>query len=292
MTTAYQGDDIALVVTWRSGSETGPLVDVDDLTIGITSVADGSVALATTAVGIVHVSTGVYSYVWSVPADLDIGPYLVRWDAEYAAAPVVTTEIVDVAAQQSSTWFATRADLAAQLQISLAELTTATADLLLDLSTGVIQAATGQTILEATDTALIDLSGVCEWDPWLDLPQLPVREVTAVTIDGVAVTDWVLRGQRLYRAAGWQTSSVQPSQVAVTSTHGYPPGSIHLRLARAMCLSLSQAGYGNPGAVRSESIDDYRVSYADAVARMELTEPMRAALVAAYGTGAHVTQSR
>lgn len=182
---------------------------------------------------------------------------------------------------------ATPEELASLLQ---SDLDASTANLLLDLATGIVQGAVGgQRLVEVTDTALLDVTD--PWDPWLDLPQRPVRSVATVELDGVAVTDWRLRNQRLWRLIGWVSALCEPSQVAVTYTHGYPAGSPYLQTARAMTLSLAQAGYGNPSAVESEAIDDYRVSYAEALARMELTEHMRAALVAAYGRPATVTTS-
>jgi hypothetical protein len=183
--------------------------------------------------------------------------------------------------------FATPVELAGLLQ---SDLDAYTANLLLDLATGIVQGAIGgQRLIEVTDTALID---VLSWDEWLDLPQLPVRSVSTVVLDGTAITDWRLRSQRLWRLNGWQRLLCEPSQVAVTYSHGYPVDSPYMATAKAHTLSLAQAGYGNPSVVESETIDDYRVSYAEALARMELTEPMRAQLVARYGNPAVVTTSQ
>lgn len=180
---------------------------------------------------------------------------------------------------------ATAEELASVLQ---QDLDAATATLLLELATGIVQAAVGQRLVEATETELVDIT--CQ-SYWLELSQKPVTDVASVTLDGTVITDWALRNQKLWRAAGWLNSTSPPSQAAVERTTGYPAGSQRLQLARAVTLSLAQAGYGNPSAVQSEAIDDYRVSYADAVARMELTDAMRAALVNTYGTGAYVTKT-
>lgn len=183
---------------------------------------------------------------------------------------------------------ATPEELASVLQ---QDLDAATATLLLELATGIVQAAVGQRLVEATDTELVD---VLRQSYWLTLSQKPITSVAAVVLDGTALTegtDWVLRAQRLWRSAGWLNTWSPPSQAEVTYTFGYPSGSQHLQLARSVTLSLAQAGYGNPSQVQSEAIDDYRVSYAEAAARMELTEPIRAALVAKYGTGAYVLDS-
>lgn len=179
---------------------------------------------------------------------------------------------------------ATAADLNNLLQVTVPA---AQATLLLELATSVVQNAVGQRIVDITDTALIDVTDYCT--PWLELPERPIRSVSLVQIDGVTVTDWVLRKQKLWRAVGWLNRVSPPSQAAVTYAHGYVAGSQYLQLARNMTLSLAAAGYGNPTGAASESIDDYNVSYEAAMSRMELTEFMRAALVKAYGRAAHIT---
>lgn len=183
---------------------------------------------------------------------------------------------------------ATPEDLASLLQ---QDLDASTANLLLELATAKVQrAAGGQRIVQVTDTALIDVTDEC--DVFLPLPQLPVRSVSLVVLDGQPMTDWALRSQMLWCSVGWMRSWLPPSQVAVTYTHGYPTGSQYLQLARESTLALAKMGYPNPTGVTSESIDDYKVTYAEADARMQMTPFMADAIAAAYGTGAYVTLSR
>lgn len=183
---------------------------------------------------------------------------------------------------------ATPEDLASLLQ---QDLDASTANLLLELATAKVQrAAGGQRILDVSDTAVIDVTDWC--DPFLALPQRPIRAVTAVLLDGVAITDWALRSQMLWRAVGWMQSFDPPSQVTVTYDHGYLADSQGLQLARDSTLALARLGYGNPSGAESEAIDDYKVTFADADARMQMTEFMRADLADAYGTSAYVTMSR
>lgn len=185
---------------------------------------------------------------------------------------------------------ATPAELALVLQRVL---DADTADLLLDMATARVQrAASGQRILAATSTAVIDVDPAAYGDCYLELPQHPVRSVSAVTLDGVAITDWRLSSQMLWRRSGWCALAYEPSQVTVASAHGYLVGDQALELARDATLSLAQLGYGNPDLVKSESIDDYRVTYADADARMQMTEHMRMALADAYGRSAYSTGFR
>ncbi|GIE35905.1 hypothetical protein Ait01nite_089500 [Actinoplanes italicus] len=184
----------------------------------------------------------------------------------------------------------TPAELASALQVD--EVDTASATLVIELATGKVQAAAGQRLVAAVSTFVIDVDP-CDYGPWLTIPQLPVRSVGAVLIDGVTYTDWLLRSQRLWRRNGWISRLDQPTQVTVQDVaHGYLDGSQALQPARGIVLGLSMVGYGNPGGAISESIDDYKVTYAEADARMQVTDSMRDLLIAAYGGGAHVTTSR
>ncbi len=184
---------------------------------------------------------------------------------------------------------ATPEELASLLQ---RDLDASTANLLLNLATAKVQrAAGGQRIVDVTDTALLHVDDWC-WNPWLELVQFPVRSVSAVLLNGVAITDWSLRKQMLWRSLGWRGNSTEPAEITVTSTHGYVAGSQYLELARDATLALAKVGYGNPDGVTSEAIDDYKVSYAEADARMQMTESMRMAIADAYGVSARVTSSR
>ena len=189
---------------------------------------------------------------------------------------------------------ATPQDLATLLQLDYASLSAgqqATMAMLVEMATGLIQDVAGQRILQVTDTAVID---VMDWSVWLDLPQKPISSVATILLDGTAITDWAIRGQRLFRRVGWQTTWLLPAQAKVTYTHGYAPGSQYLQVGRLACLSLGQVGYGRPNpAITSEAIDDYRVTFAEAMARMvdSMTEFMQERIRNAYGTSAYVTES-
>jgi hypothetical protein len=185
---------------------------------------------------------------------------------------------------------ATPTDLATALQ---EDIDTATATMLLELATARVQrAAGGQRIVDVTDTAIIDVTD--PYDEYLTLPQLPVRSVSSVLLDGVAITDWYLRQQKLWRSSGWMACWSPPSQVTVTYAHGLLTGSQYLQSARDVTLALAGAGYGDPtaGTVSAEALDDYRVEYAAADARMHVTDSMRDRLRDAYGTSAYTTTSR
>lgn len=175
------------------------------------------------------------------------------------------------------TGFATVAELATALQMELADLDETLAQQLIDSAAATVQAVTGQSIVQATSTTVIDLDEY-DYGPWLQLPQRPVSAVATVLIGTTAVTDYRVQGRkaRLWRAGGWQSpygleslttygryAYSQPSTVTVTYTHGYAPSDPLLTLAKSTVLMLAGSQYGAPtaGVVR-EQLDDYSVQYA------------------------------
>jgi hypothetical protein len=165
--------------------------------------------------------------------------------------------------------------------------------MLVELATAKVQrAAGGQRIVAATTTgAVIDLQPGYD-DCYVLLPQLPVRGVASVLLNAVAVTDYYLRSQSLWRSTGWSGWSYIPPQLTVTFDHGHLAGSQALQLGRNYALELARGGWGNPLGQTSKAIDDYRVTYAEADARMVLPPAAEEAIAAAYGTSAYVSVSR
>lgn len=159
--------------------------------------------------------------------------------------------------------FATASDLASYLQ---QDVDTATAELLLDLATGAIQSATGQTVEQVTDDAVTVAAPSGEK---LVLPERPASTPTLVKVDGSAVTDYYadvpddpLEPTVLYRPGGWEAwDSVTGTllRVEVTYTHGYAtiPAEI-----KGICLDVAARAYRNPEGLRSRerAVDDYRES--------------------------------
>jgi hypothetical protein len=129
-------------------------------------------------------------------------------------------------------------------------------------------------------------------DSWLRLPQQPVRSVATVLLDGSAVTLGVagsggatyrVRGTRLWRGDGWQKYVGEPSEVAVTYSHGYAGSEQGIELARGAVIGLARTPYDNPSAVSREQIDDYQVAYQVVSAAMEASKFLRRALRRQYG---------
>ncbi len=185
---------------------------------------------------------------------------------------------------------ASPADIAAALQAEVTDIHIAAATIWAEACTAVVQAAAGnQRILQVINDSA-ELTGLtCRW---LDLPQIPVTSVASVTLDGTLLTavqpggdsaGYRLVGNRLWRTGGWQTYTGEPSLVVVVNTHGYPPGSQDLQLARAAVITLARSAYSNPSGAASEKIDDYAVAYEKAAAAMENMPNLRASLRRKYG---------
>ena len=178
----------------------------------------------------------------------------------------------------------TSADLASLLQQAVDP---ATATLLIELGTAVVQDAAGMRIVEVLDDEFFVYPDVDVRTHWLQLPELPVSEVSSVTVNGVPVTDYTLVRGRLWRRTGWLSiGSVyrgQPVTVAGIYSHGYPAGSQDLQLARGAVLSIIKGAYVNPSGASSEAIDDYKVTYADLEAQMEAAPNLKQVLRTKYG---------
>lgn len=166
----------------------------------------------------------------------------------------------------------------------------ATATLLLECATAVVQsAAGGQRIFQVVGD-VHDLTG--DTDSWLSLPQIPVTAVTSVVLDGVTLTagsagsggsTYRLRGSRLWRGDGWQTYCGEPSDVMVTCTHGYAAGAQELQLARSATLGLCRPFVDNETGAVSVRIDDYAATFDAMSARMDASPHLAGALRRAYG---------
>ncbi|MFF8942839.1 hypothetical protein ACF1A5_11320 [Streptomyces sp. NPDC014864] len=118
----------------------------------------------------------------------------------------------------------------------------------------------------------------------LHLPGKPVTAVSAVSIDGVACTDWTLVSGALARPHGF----AEGTAVEVTYTHGLPavPADIVDLVCRLAGQALVALRAGEPmgRAVTSERIGDYSVTYADSeTGGMSLSDFQRNRLAARFG---------
>lgn len=136
--------------------------------------------------------------------------------------------------------FADVDDLAVLLGETFDATRSAQAELALEMASTAIRAWTRQTIDLVEDDTIV-FAGV--WDTDLTLPERPVIEVTEVTVDGTAVTDWELVGWSLRREwGGWGGPAVL---ISVTYTHGYESVPAW---ARSVCLQAAARFVINPEA--------------------------------------------
>lgn len=177
-------------------------------------------------------------------------------------------------------------DLAAVLGLG-SSLDLARAIVLIEAATAIVQAACDQPpqrLLYVEDDE-VELFG--DMRGWLMLPQRPVQNVTAVSIDDgdplAAGTDYKVFGSRLWLASGWWAGTGVPATVNVTYSHGYPAGDQGLQLARAAVLGLIRGVYGNPNGATAVRIDDYSASYDKLAAQMDASEHLQVALRRQYG---------
>lgn len=151
--------------------------------------------------------------------------------------------------------FASASELAVRLGVEFTSDQTAQANALLDDASNIIRSYVGQAINYVADDT-VELLGVEE--PYLNLPETPVISVSAVSVDGTALTtdEYSLVGNRLYRSSGWGDGV--DDLVSVTYTHGHDeiPG-----LIVAITLQVAGRVYNNPTGVKSTSLGDYSVSY-------------------------------
>lgn len=134
------------------------------------------------------------------------------------------------------------------------------------------------------------------WDQHLLLPTLVVREVVDVKLDGQSISDWRLRGNRLYRSRGWGNSDVD---VEITYTQGLdvPPPDISTLVASFVAAGLHGAseGVGTTRGLSSVGVDDARETYTrgedEIVDPTELPERVKNSLAARFSGGASVSRS-
>lgn len=173
------------------------------------------------------------------------------------------------------TAFATNADLATRLGVTLTSEMETRADALLADASDVIRDEVGQQITETTET--ITIPGTT--DERILLPQRPVISVASVTLDGTELgegTDWFLEGNEIVRMPSSITLGVdtiinsefsfplgtgfgwEEQTLTITYTHGYAtvPGKV-----KAICLEMVVRVWVNPGSVAREAIGDTSTVY-------------------------------
>lgn len=172
------------------------------------------------------------------------------------------------------------------------QLDTDAAEKALVVASTAIRDAAGHPISETTATATVTGTD----GALLALPS-PVRAVTAVAIDGTAVTDYKALPEGLWRACGW--SGCGPSAVTVSATFGFaevPADIVDLTVQLAVSsLEHNASGGGLTAGVSSVRIDDAAESYTDEAANAPtpsaLPESTRTWLRARFGGSAIVVEA-
>lgn len=116
MTGYQQGATATLLVQFYAYAG-GPAADVTGLTITISPTGGGAAVLGPTSTGVVHESTGLYSYAWAIDIDQTVGTYVVLWEAD---GGVTAAETVEVIASGANGWepdYASVSELKAYLRI-------------------------------------------------------------------------------------------------------------------------------------------------------------------------------
>lgn len=159
----------------------------------------------------------------------------------------------------------TVADFAARLGRTFTPAQELQAQALLDDASSVVRAHIRLDISRATTT---DTFTMRRADPLLHrcggvvtLPQRPVVDIAAVTVNGTATQDWWQEGDEvLVRAWSWDQppAAHRAPQVAVTYTHGWDPvpGEI-----QAIVMQAANRVMVNPSGIRSETVGGESVTY-------------------------------
>ncbi|MEU0670359.1 hypothetical protein ABZ508_33350 [Streptomyces lavendulocolor] len=160
---------------------------------------------------------------------------------------------------------ATVADLAAMLGRTFTPVQEAQAQALIEQASAVVRAHLRQDITRATSTVELPMRRadpvLSRYGGVISLPQRPVVDVTAVSINGTATSDWWLDGAEvLVRSWAWldPPAAHQAPRVTVTYTHGYEevPGDI-----AAVVLQAANRAIVNPAQIRSETVGGESVTY-------------------------------
>ncbi|MFD3573850.1 hypothetical protein [Streptomyces sp. NPDC058644] len=186
---------------------------------------------------------------------------------------------------------ATVADLEAR-GVTLEPSEVVTVNVYLDVASAAVRDAAGSPISETASTVVLEGEPL----PRLRLPGLPVRSVSAVALDGVAVADWRLASGALVRAAGWRPGC-GPSEVEVTYVHGLAevPADIVDLVCRMVGQELASLRSGEALARTPdrERIGDYSVEYGSAeTGTLTLTRYQRDRLAARFGGNVATARAR
>lgn len=165
------------------------------------------------------------------------------------------------------TAFATAADFADLLGITLTNAQNTRATNLLGRASQRIREAVGKTIDETTETYTRPGTS----DERILLPETPVISVASVAIDGTQISTWYLAGNEIVRYGfnlvdrvltdypygggfGWEQQTL-----TITYTHGY---ATIPEICRSIALEMVRRAWMNPAAIVEETVGNVRTTFA------------------------------
>jgi hypothetical protein len=160
-------------------------------------------------------------------------------------------------------------------------------DTMLAVASALVREAAGSPVLSATCTVSW---WVTEWSEWETVPVRPLRSVSAITLDGVAITDHKVVHNDLWRREGWYVD--EPVELEATLVAGLPavPESVKQLVCDLAILGMNTATAGalDPRVV-AERIDDYSVTFSENAgavsSAMSIPSATRSSLRARFGGG-------
>lgn len=198
MTNVIAGQAVALLGQFYD-FEGGTLVDLDATpTIGITSVATGSTALAATTSGVTHPGTGSYGYAWTPSGSLIPGDYLALWSGLKNGGAVTASETVTVYAPASASatntspdgvWYATREEIKNELDVKETSRSNARIDRVLEDASRRIEGLCHRKFFPVQATRYFDWPSRAGATPWiLRLNHQELVSVAVLSSGGATLT--------------------------------------------------------------------------------------------------------
>jgi len=193
LTTVVQGQAVTLEAAFFQYSG-GPAVDVTNLTVQIATVA-GATIVGPTSTGIVHIATGIYTYVWATALILTPGDYVVAWVATQTSASEIVTVLSATAGPLApvEVMYATREEVKSALDVPETSRSNMQIDREIQAASRSIEGDVLRYFYPSVSVQTFDWPDhqfAAPWRLWLD--QRELTSVTQVLAAGVDITSSVM----------------------------------------------------------------------------------------------------
>ncbi|HEX6579213.1 MAG TPA: phage head-tail connector protein [Jiangellaceae bacterium] len=231
--TEYTAGETATLLAQFAAYPGGPAADVTGLTVTISPTGGGAAVVGPTSSGVVHESTGLYSYPWAIDVEQAAGTYVVEWNAD---GGVTASEAVTVLAGPTG-WepdYVTVAELRAHLRIGDSDDDAALAVAITAASRAIDTHTNRQfgRVTEAEERRFTARADTTRGRWVVPIDDLMSTTSLAVEVDGDALTDYELepvnaasKSRPWSRLVVSDDSSVMPAgdrnEVAVTALWGW-----------------------------------------------------------------------